>query len=55
MNNEKKGFNIDYFISKLSQLVVAAGGIAVVQSCTLIFHEKKVPSELLNDNQFTVE
>lgn len=52
MNKDKKGFNIKVFVSKVSQLVVVIGGMATVNSCTLLFHEKKVPKELLNNHPF---
>ncbi|MFJ8235575.1 hypothetical protein ACIQ34_07490 [Ureibacillus sp. NPDC094379] len=54
MNNEKKykSNNFKFMVSKIAQAVLAVGGMATVYSCTLFFHEKKVPNELLNNNPF---
>lgn len=50
--NKKKSFNIKFFVSKLATIVVAVGGTATVTGCTTIFHEKKVPNELLENHPF---
>ncbi|MGN7479038.1 hypothetical protein ACTHOQ_14415 [Solibacillus silvestris] len=52
MNKEKKSFNIKFFASKLAAIVVAVGGTATVTGCTTIFHEKKVPTQLLENHPF---
>lgn len=52
MNKEKKDINLKFFVSKVAQTVVALGGLATISSCTALFHEKKVPSELLNSHPF---
>ncbi|MGE7920348.1 hypothetical protein ACQKM9_15625 [Viridibacillus sp. NPDC093762] len=52
MNKDKKELNLKFFVSKVAQIVVAVGGMATITSCTALFHEKKVPSELLNSHPF---
>jgi len=50
MNKEKKNFK--FIFARIAQAVVAVGGMATIYSCTILFHEKKVPNELLNNNPF---
>lgn len=54
-SKEKKWFNIKAFVSKVAQVVVTIGGIATVTSCTTLFHERKIPDELLNNHPFSSE
>ncbi|MDM5332953.1 hypothetical protein QUF56_06905 [Ureibacillus composti] len=55
MNKEKKmnWFNIKFHASKIAAALVAVGGTATTMSCTIWFHEKKVPEQLLSNNPFT--
>lgn len=55
MNKEKKWFNIKFFTTKLAAMVVAVGGTATITGCTTLFHEKKVPNALLEDNPFVTK
>ena len=50
--NKKKTSNIKLFASKVAAIVVAVGGAATVTGCTSLFHEKKVPDELLENRPF---
>ncbi len=52
MNKEKKSFNIKFFASKVAAIVIALGGTATVTGCTSLFHEKKVPKNLLENHPF---
>lgn len=55
MNKEKKNnwFTLKFYTSKIAQVAVAVGGMATITSCTMFLHEKKVPSELLNNHHFS--
>lgn len=55
MKKEKKWFNIQFFASQVARVVVAVGSMATVTSCTTLFHEKKVPNELLENHPFAAK
>ena len=50
--NKKKLSNIKFFVSKVAAIVIALGGTATVTGCTSLFHEKKVPNDLLENHPF---
>lgn len=52
MNKQKKSFTGQFFISKVAAVLVAVGGTATVTGCTSLFHEKKVPNDLLKNHPF---
>ena len=54
-NKKKKWFNLNFFVSKIAQVIVAVGGVAAITSCTTFFHERKVPNELLKKHPFSTE
>lgn len=49
---KNKSNNFKLVMAKVAQAVVAVGGMATVTSCSIWLHEKKVPSELLNNHPF---
>ncbi|WP_110114469.1 hypothetical protein [Bacillus sp. CGMCC 1.16541] len=48
----KKQLNLKFFVSKVAQIVVSVGGMATITGCTTLFHENKVPSELIDSHPF---
>lgn len=50
--NEKVMNNKGLITTKISRAVMAIGALATVTSCTLLFHEKQVPSQLLSNHPF---
>ena len=52
MKKEKKFLNFKFISSNVAAVFVGLGGVATVKACTFLFHEKKVPQELLENNPF---
>ncbi|QCR33449.1 hypothetical protein [Lysinibacillus sp. SGAir0095] len=48
----KKGLMPKFLTSKISQAVMSIGALATVTSCSLLFHEKQVPNQLLSNHPF---
>ncbi|MFC5542827.1 MAG: cyclic lactone autoinducer peptide [Bacilli bacterium] len=47
-----KWMSVKNVLAKIAAFVVVFGGIATTNGCTTLFHEKKVPNELLQNNLF---
>lgn len=47
-----KEIKLKFVRAKIAQAVMSVGALATVMSCTLIFHEKEIPNELLKNHPF---
>lgn len=53
MNKNRRCSNIKFFTAKVAAILVAVGSTATVTGCTSLFHEKKIPNDLLENHPFS--